>query len=86
MRPQLTAEQVAENAKTYLDQVRPILDFDTPGRLEIRYNSEWLSKLDLAEDCGTGWGRWRAAELAKEGFDNRMQQEKPFLCMGFCIR
>src|SRR4028118_176747 len=40
MRPQLTAEQVAENVKTYLDQVRPILDFDTPGRLEVRYNSE----------------------------------------------
>ena len=45
MRSQLTAEQVAENAKTYLNQVRPILDFDTPGRLEIRYNSEWLPKL-----------------------------------------
>jgi tyrosyl-tRNA synthetase len=30
--------------QTYLEQVRPILDFDTPGRLEIRYNSEWLSR------------------------------------------
>ena len=49
VRRQLTEEMVAENAKNYLDQVRPILDFDTPGRLEVRYNSEWLSKLDLAK-------------------------------------
>ena len=38
-RRQLTSEEVKKNAQTYIDQVRPILDFDTPGRLEIRYNS-----------------------------------------------
>jgi len=43
VRRQLTEADVAQNAQTYLDQVRPILDFDTPGRLEVRYNSEWLS-------------------------------------------
>lgn len=47
VRCQLTEVDVAQNAQTYLKQVRPILDFDTPGRLEVRYNSEWLSKLDL---------------------------------------
>ena len=75
MRSQLTAEQVAENAKTYLDQVRPILDFDTPGRLEIRYNSEWLSKLDLAKILELLGTMTVQQMLAKEGFDNRMQQE-----------
>ena len=30
-RRQLTPEDVAQNAQTYIDQVRPILDFDTPG-------------------------------------------------------
>ncbi len=39
VRPQLTPAQVANNAQAYLDRVRPILDFDTPGRLEVRYNS-----------------------------------------------
>ena len=77
MRSQLTAEQVAENAKTYLDQVRPILDFDTPGRLEIRYNSEWLSKLDLAKILELLGTMTVQQMLAKEGFDNRMQQENP---------
>ncbi|MEG4107088.1 tyrosine--tRNA ligase [Microcoleus sp. S13_C5] len=75
MRSQLTAEQVAENAKTYLDQVRPILDFDTPGRLEIRYNSEWLSKLDMAKILELLGTMTVQQMLAKEGFDNRMQQE-----------
>ena len=74
-RSQLTAEQVAENAKTYLDQVRPILDFDTPGRLEIRYNSEWLPKLDLAKVLELLGTMTVQQMLAKEGFDNRMQQE-----------
>ncbi|MXY61964.1 MAG: tyrosine--tRNA ligase, partial [Synechococcus sp. SB0665_bin_28] len=33
-RPQLGAQEVEENARTYLEQLRPILDFVTPGRLE----------------------------------------------------
>jgi tyrosyl-tRNA synthetase len=44
VRRQLTEADVTRNAQTYLDQVRPILDFDTPGRLEVRYNSQWLSQ------------------------------------------
>src|SRR4028119_1224394 len=41
MRTQLTAEQVAENARTHLEDRKSVVDFDTPGRLSIRYNSEW---------------------------------------------
>ncbi|NJK66971.1 MAG: tyrosine--tRNA ligase [Microcoleus sp. CSU_2_2] len=74
-RTQLTAEQVAANARTYLDQVRPILDFDTPGRLEIRYNSEWLSKLDLPKILELLGTMTVQQMLAKEGFDNRIEQE-----------
>ena len=48
VRQQLTSEKVQENARDYLNQLRPILDFDTPGRLEIRYNSEWLGKIGRA--------------------------------------
>jgi tyrosyl-tRNA synthetase len=75
VRSQLSAQQVAENARTYLDQVRPILDFDTPGRLEIRYNSEWLSKLDLAKILELLGTMTVQQMLAKEGFDNRIAQE-----------
>ncbi len=77
VRRQLTPEQVKENAKTYLEQVRPILDFDTPGRLEIRYNSEWLSKLDLANILELLATMTVGQMLAKEGFALRYQQENP---------
>ena len=33
VRKQLTADQVRSNARSYLEQLRPILDFETPGRL-----------------------------------------------------
>lgn len=77
VRRQLTPEQVKENAKTYLEQVRPILDFDTPGRLEIRYNSEWLSKLDLGDILELLATMTVGQMLAKEGFALRYQQENP---------
>jgi len=77
VRRQLTEEMVAQNAQTYLDQVRPILDFDTPGRLEIRYNSEWLSKLDLAKTLELLSTMTVGQMLAKEGFAERYENENP---------
>ncbi|MBF2078312.1 MAG: tyrosine--tRNA ligase [Synechococcales cyanobacterium T60_A2020_003] len=77
VRKQLTEAEVKENAKTYLDQVRPILDFDTPGRLEIRYNSEWLSKLDLSKILELLGTMTVGQMLAKEGFAERYKKESP---------
>jgi tyrosyl-tRNA synthetase len=76
-RRQLTSEEVAQNAQTYLDQVRPILDFETPGRLEIRYNSEWLSQLDLAKILELLSTMTVGQMLAKEGFAERYRKETP---------
>ncbi len=77
VRRQLTEEMVAENAKSYLDQVRPILDFDTPGRLEVRYNSQWLSNLDLAKILELLSTMTVGQMLAKEGFAERYEKENP---------
>lgn len=77
VRRQLTEAEVAANAKTYLDQVRPILDFDTPGRLEIRYNSEWLSALDLAKIQELLATMTVGQMLAKEGFAERYEKGNP---------
>ena len=46
LRPQLTTEQVAENARTYAEQAYKVLD---PDKTEIRFNAEWLSELSFAE-------------------------------------
>jgi tyrosyl-tRNA synthetase len=77
VRRQLTEADVQANARTYLDQVRPILDFDTPGRLEIRYNSEWLARLDLAEILELLATMTVGQMLAKEGFAERYKKENP---------
>src|ERR1700676_995762 len=45
-RPPLTREQVQANAQTYLEQVYKILDRE---RTEVRYNSEWLGRLNAFE-------------------------------------
>ncbi len=83
VRRQLTPEQVKANAQSYLDQLRPILDFDTPERLEIRYNSEWLSKLDLAQIQELLATMTVGQMLAKEGFAERYSQEKPIFLHEF---
>lgn len=74
VRKQLSAEDVAANAETYLNQLRSILDFDTPGRLEVRYNSEWLSKLDLPKILELLATMTVGQMLAKEGFAERYKQ------------
>lgn len=46
LRPQLTAEQVAENARTYAEQAYRILEKD---KTRIAFNAEWLSKLTFED-------------------------------------
>ena len=46
LRPQLTPQQVEENARTYAEQAFRVLD---RAKTQVRYNSEWLSKLSFAE-------------------------------------
>ncbi|HSB99328.1 MAG TPA: tyrosine--tRNA ligase, partial [Burkholderiaceae bacterium] len=41
-RPPLTREQIEDNARTYFDQLRLVLDID---KAEVRYNSEWSDPL-----------------------------------------
>jgi tyrosyl-tRNA synthetase len=47
-RPILDPEKIEANAKTYFQQAGKILD-TSPDKLEIRYNSEWLAGLKLAD-------------------------------------
>lgn len=83
VRRQLTQADVARNAQTYLDQVRPILDFETPGRLEVRYNSEWLSQLNLGKILELLSTMTVGQMLAKEGFAERYKKENPIFLHEF---
>ena len=77
-RVQLSAAEVEANAETYLVQLglgqdpdRALLDFTTPGRLEVRRNSEWLTSLDLPQVIELLGTSTVGQMLAKEDFANR---------------
>jgi tyrosyl-tRNA synthetase len=73
-RPPLTREQVDANAQTYLAQVFKILD---PAKTEVRYNSEWLSKLS-AEAIVRLCSHYRLARmLEREDFRKRLDEGHP---------
>ena len=83
VRKQLTQEHVKANAETYLAQMRPILDFETPGRLEIRYNSEWLAGMDLTKILELLGTMTVGQMLAKEGFSDRYDKGNPIFLHEF---
>ena len=83
-RVQLTAAEVEANAETYLvqlglgqDPAHALLDFDTPGRLEVRRNSEWLAGLDLPDVIDLLGTATVGQMLAKEDFANRYGSGTP---------
>ncbi len=83
-RIQLTKKEVETNANTYLEQLgygqssqNSLLDFETPGRLEIRRNSEWLKSLDLSQVIQIMSHSTVGQMLAKEDFGNRYSSGVP---------
>ncbi len=77
-RIQLSKNEVEANSLSYLEQLglgkdpkNSLLDFSTPGRLEIRRNSEWLEKLNLSETIKLLSNATVGQMLAKEDFGNR---------------
>jgi len=83
-RVQLTKEQVDANATTYLKQLgqgrpkeRSLLDFETPGRLEVRRNSEWLEGLDLPQVIALLGTATVGQMLAKDDFSKRYGSGTP---------
>lgn len=45
-RPQLSQDEIEANMQTYTEQAGKVVDLD---RIEIRYNSEWLDKLNFTD-------------------------------------
>ena len=70
-RPQLTREQVLANVETYTRQAFKILD---PEKTKIRYNSEWLSRLTLADTVRLASHFTVAQFLERENFAKRFER------------
>ena len=73
-RPQLSPEQVEENAKTYKDQVFKILDEESTV---IDYNSRWLAELGSAGMIRLA-GRYTLARMMeRDDFRTRFENNQP---------
>lgn len=73
-RPPLTSEAVAENAKTYQEQVFKILD---PALTEVRFNSEWMEKLGSAGMIRLAATHTVARMLERDDFHKRYASQQP---------
>ena len=69
-RKALTTEQVLENAKTYQEQIFKVLDKD---KTIVRYNSEWLGKLNFEEVIKLAATITVARMLEREDFKKRYE-------------
>ena len=73
-RPQLSAEELMQNAKTYMEQVYKIL---SPRTTEVRFNNEWFEKMKSADWIKLAAKFTVSQMLEREDFHNRFQNEKP---------
>jgi len=74
-RPILSGEQIEENAKTYFEQAGKILD-TCEDKLEVRYNSEWLAKMNLMELIKLTAKKTVAQMLQRDSFKKRLQADE----------
>lgn len=73
-RPQLTREQIKENAQTYVDQAFKVLD---PEKTTLRYNSEWILSLGMEDLLKIASSFTVARILERDDFHNRYTSELP---------
>lgn len=73
-RPPLTADEIAENAKSYFEQAYKILDKD---KTKIVYNSEWLGKMNFADVIKLASKYTVARMMERDDFTNRFKDGIP---------
>ena len=80
MRPRMTREEIADNAKTYESQVFKVLDRQ---KTVIRFNSHWLGKLDIYEVLDLTARYTVARMLERDDFEKRYREGKPIAILEF---
>ena len=73
-RPQLSIEEARDNAKTYLDQAKVILNMN---KIKVKYNSEWLDNMRFSEVIKLASSTTVARMLERDDFTKRYGSEVP---------
>jgi tyrosyl-tRNA synthetase len=79
-RRQQTEEEVAEHARTYLEQVDRVLDV---GAAEIRWNAEWLAPMTFADVARLAAHMTVAKLLERDDFRARHEAGQPISLVEF---
>ena len=80
VRPELTGDEVKQNAATYLEQAFKILD---PEKTIIRRNSEWFSKMSFADALNLSRKMTVAQMLERDDFSKRFKANQPISMVEF---
>jgi tyrosyl-tRNA synthetase len=80
LRPQLTEAEVAENARTYTEQVFRILD---PARTRVEFNSTWLAPLRTVDILKLTAQYTVARMLERDDFAKRYAEGRPISVVEF---
>ena len=73
-RPALTPEDVAQNARTYKEQIFKILD---PERTQVMFNSSWMGKMSAADLIQLAAKHTVARMLERDDFSKRYKSGQP---------
>src|SRR3989339_1916383 len=73
----LTREQVLENATNYKEQASKLVSFEGENAAELKYNSEWLEKMNFADIVELASHFTVQQLLERYMFEKRMEEGKP---------
>lgn len=77
-RVQLTRDQVLENCKTWLTQLKPIIDIDNKDNpVKVVYNNDWLSKMTFEDVIDLSSNFTVQQMLERDMFEKRLNENKP---------
>src|SRR3989344_3804904 len=65
-------EQIEKNISTWKEQVKSLIDFD---KVQIKYNSEWLLKLNLADIVNIASNISATQLFKRDMFQRRIERE-----------
>jgi tyrosyl-tRNA synthetase len=74
LRPMIDPDEIDRNAQKFFDDASTIID---PERTEVRFNGEWLSKLDFAEILRLTRTTTVARMLERDDFAKRFAAKEP---------
>lgn len=83
-RKQLSREEVLENTKGWLEQIKPLMNFtDKENPAKVMYNHDWLAKLTMEEVINLTSNVTVQQMLERDMFQKRIKEEKPIFLHEF---